>query len=596
MKRTYESESDNDDVSVEAAKVCTRWSSEEDALLRKLVQEYGGRINRPMAEAFQRDFPKRTQEAMQCRWGQYIKISRNPHWSAEEVDLLTRLVEVRGSDSWPEITAEFRRKFPDKSTRSIRAHWCAYINKNRDWTAEEETRLIEAQKVYGNKWTKIVTLFPNRDDQGIMYHFKRLQAKESKPLEGRRSPSKPAIVWNSWTPTERAVIMQGIAEGWTIQHIAGLLPNRTLSACTSYVHKMRSQCKRTSNPSVDECSSIQEAEWGEPGIDNGIDDGIDYGIDCGIDYGIDGGIDDGFDDVPVKTGQETKRWSIDGGIDDGFDDVPVKTGQQTKRWSSEEDELLRKLVDEYGSNKWGKLTKAFQKVFPDRTYGSVQKRWTERLNSKVHSRKKWSVEEDDMLEALVEKHGCDSWSTIVRQFKKTFPVKEGRELRVRWCRLLNQGIHMRDWTLEEEHRLIAAQKEHGNKWAKIQKLFPTRSYHNVRHHFLTMSTAGVLHAQNQQVQSPINAEEEYQSSLFPPVVTKGSDEAPQALSGMDDVPSMDDHAPPSVLPASEHIFPAFDMEGHDILADTEEVLYDFDVLPAAGASSLSDEYGLFGPD
>jgi len=65
---------------------------------------------------------------------------------------------------------------------------------------------------------------------------------------------------------------------------------------------------------------------------------------------------------------------------------------------------------------------------------------------------------------------------------------------------------------------------------------------------------------------------------------------------MDDVPSMDDHAPPSVLPASEHIFPAFDMEGHDILADTEEVLYDFDVLPAAGASSLSDEYGLLGPD
>ena len=50
------------------------------------------------------------------------------------------------------------------------------------------------------------------------------------------------------------------------------------------------------------------------------------------------------------------------------------------------------------------------------------------------------------------------------------------------------------------------------------------------------------------------------------------------------------------LPIREQTIVWFDMEGHDILADTEEVLYDFDVLPAAGASSLSDEYGLLGPD
>jgi len=243
---TEEDESATAYVPVRTEKGLIRWTGEEDDLLRKLVKEHDGVISIPMVGAFRKVFPERSPDGIRHRWEQCLNSNKNTKWSAEEEDLLTILVARHGVDSWPNIIADFGKRFSGKTTRSIRAYWCNHININRDWTDAEDALLIEAQKANGNRWAKIVTLFPNRDDPGIRLRFKKLQAKESDALEKMQSPNLSADGWSGWTPAERAVIMQGIAERWTISQIKELIPTRTFSACRNYLHKMRTECKRTS--------------------------------------------------------------------------------------------------------------------------------------------------------------------------------------------------------------------------------------------------------------------------------------------------------------------------------------------------------------
>jgi len=66
----------------------------------------------------------------------------------------------------------------------------------------------------------------------------------------------------------------------------------------------------------------------------------------------------------------------------------------------------------------------------------------------------------------------------------------------------------------------------------------------------------------------------------------------KAATGYDTGPSDERSTLPPALGGS---FPQFDTGLHDFLADTEG-LCGLDVFPAAGASSLSNEYGLLGPD
>ena len=92
-------------------------------------------------------------------------ISKN-RWSAEETDLLRDVVATHGARSW-NIIASF---IPGRNAKQCRERWSTYCDpefKREKWTPEEEDRLMELHRTYGNRWSTFSKFLNNRSPVAI---------------------------------------------------------------------------------------------------------------------------------------------------------------------------------------------------------------------------------------------------------------------------------------------------------------------------------------------------------------------------------------------------------------------------------------------
>ena len=100
-------------------------------------------------------------------------------------------------------------------------------------------------------------------------------------------------------------------------------------------------------------------------------------------------------------------------------------------------------------------------------------------------RRNWDPEEDEAIRRAVQQVGTKSWITVAKFLKSEFGVKNrsGKQIRERWHNHLNPQVQKRPWTLEEDKVLFETQRELGNSWAVISNLLPGRSDNCVKNRF-----------------------------------------------------------------------------------------------------------------
>ena len=100
-------------------------------------------------------------------------------WSLKEDQLLISLVESFGPSKWNYISTFL----PGRIGKQCRERWCNILDPSLEeveWTQEEDIKLLNMNRVFGNKWSRIAKEYGNRTDNTCWRRWKFLTGNTGK--------------------------------------------------------------------------------------------------------------------------------------------------------------------------------------------------------------------------------------------------------------------------------------------------------------------------------------------------------------------------------------------------------------------------------
>ena len=144
-----------------------------------------------------------------------------------------------------------------------------------------------------------------------------------------------------------------------------------------------------------------------------------------------------------------------------------------RNWTLHEDNMLKTLVNVYG-HQWSEISSHFVNRRPSQ----IAARWEKCLNPKI-TKGPFTDEEDDIVRKFVEENGPRNWPKLAEILK----VRSSKQCRERWCNHLDPNIFHDPWTPEEDYTIFKLYTSIGPKWSVISKYVPGRPDNSVKNRY-----------------------------------------------------------------------------------------------------------------
>jgi hypothetical protein len=102
---------------------------------------------------------------------------RHHHWTSDEDARLLAAIKTHGTENWPVVATAVGGR--TRSQCAQRWHRCLDTTiAKRNWSHEEEQRLIDAVRAFGGKaWTRVAAALKNRSDVQCRWRYNFLAKK-----------------------------------------------------------------------------------------------------------------------------------------------------------------------------------------------------------------------------------------------------------------------------------------------------------------------------------------------------------------------------------------------------------------------------------